>query len=637
MPKSSRGERGSDRRRTSATSSRVNSASDRRRASASSSRSNSSTDHATNHATSSRTNPATNHAANPASDRRRTSATRANSQGGLTFFSANSGSGRFFGVLIIFAVIAVVFFARLIYLQVVVSDEYSAMAEESRTISFDTTPHRGTIYDRNGVVLAVSVDATTIYCNPSEVTNATNEARQIASILGGQASDYTDPLTRDDTSFAYIKRQADVSEADALKECDLDGIYFISDTRREYPNGSIGGQVVGYCNVDGEGITGLELQYNDILSGTPGTYSAERGQDGTPIPGGVHEDTPAIDGQDIMVSLDINFQMSVETALEEGAIDLSAAGGSSVVMDAETGEIYAVCSLPYMDPSDMSASATGSENLTAITQAFEPGSDFKTVSALAVVESGTMNSEDTIYCPEALYADEYVVTDSHSRAAQTMSLRDIIAQSSNIGISLSVSQMGFREFHDAILRYNFASPTGVDFPGEEPGYLPDYDTWSLVASYNICFGQGISATPLQITRFYASLINDGVEVTPHFLISLPQTGEYPEYETSRITDNTDAIDQVRSMLRSVVEEGTGTDADIEGYDVAGKTSTAEVAKNGTYIESLYNLCFVGFIDNSSSPLVCFVCANEVNNQAKVTSIFKDIMTTAIGLYNIVPE
>ncbi len=570
-------------------------------------------------------------------DHRRTSSARSNSQGGLTFFSAQSGSGRFLIILAIFAVIAVVFLARLIYLQVVVADEYSAMAEESRTISFETTAHRGTIYDRNGVVLAVSVDATTIYCNPSEVTDASGEAQQIASVLGGQASDYVEALSLDSTSFAYIKRQADVSEADELKERDLDGIYFISDTRREYPNGSIGGQVVGYCNVDGEGITGLELQYNDILSGTPGTYSAERGQDGTPIPGGVHEDTPAVDGQDIMVSLDINLQMSVEIAVEEGAIDLSAGSGSSVVMDAETGEIYAICSLPYMDPSDMSGSATGSENLTAITQAFEPGSDFKTVSALAVTESGTMTSEDTIYCPEALYADEYVVTDSHERAAQTMSLRDIIAQSSNIGISLSVSQMGFREFYDDILRYNLNSKTGVDFPGEASGYLLDYDQWSLVASYNICFGQGISTTPLQMTRFYASLINDGVEVTPHFLISLPQTGEYPEYETTRITDNTDAIAQVRSMLRSVVEEGTGTDADIEGYDVAGKTSTAEVAKNGTYVEGLYNLCFIGFIDNSSSSLVCFVSANEVNSQSKVTTVFKDIMTTAIGLYNITPE
>ncbi len=570
-------------------------------------------------------------------DRERKSSTRSNSQSRSSALSAFDGSIRLRIVFLIFAACIVVFVGRLIYLQVIVADEYSAQAQESRTVSFDTTPRRGTIYDRNGVVLAVSVDATTIYCNPGEITDVAGEALQIASVLGGEAKDYIATLSQDDTSFAYIKRQADVDEADTLKQLGLKGVYFISDTRREYPNGSVGGQVVGYCNVDGEGITGLELQYNDILSGTPGTYSAERGEDGTPIPGGVHEDIPAIDGQDIIVSLDINLQTSVEEALENGAIDLSAQGGSSVVMDAETGEIYAICSLPYMDPSNMAESPSGSENLTAITQAFEPGSDFKSVSALAILESGTMTSEDTIYCPEYLTADEYIVTDSHSRAAQTMSLRDIIAQSSNIGISLSVSQMGFDKLYDAIVRYNLNKATGVDFPGEASGYLPDFDTWSLVASYNICFGQGISVTPLQITRFYAALANNGVEVTPHFLLSLPQTGEYPEYNSEQITDNEDAIAQMRSMLRSVVEEGTGTDADIEGYDVVGKTSTAEVAQNGGYAEGLYNLCFVGFIDNSSSSLVCFVSANEVGSQSKVTSVFKDIMTTAIGLYNIVPE
>ena len=264
-------------------------------------------------------------------------------------------SGRAKVLLLAFAAIAAVFFLRLVFLQVIVSDQYSAMAEESRTVSFETTPRRGTIYDRNGIVLATSVEATTIYANPVEVTDAAAEAASLASVLGGDAADYRELLSTPSTTFVYIKRQADVEVADKVKELKLDGVYFIADTRREYPNGSIGGQVIGYCNVDGEGITGLELQYNDILSGTPGTYTAERGEQGFPIPGGVKEETPAVNGQDIMVSLDIKLQDTVEQALAEGVKDLETEEGSSIVMDAATGEIYAACSLPYMNPADMSS------------------------------------------------------------------------------------------------------------------------------------------------------------------------------------------------------------------------------------------------------------------------------------------
>ena len=316
-------------------------------------------------------------------------------------------SNRPFVLLLIFAAIAAIFFLRLGYLQVIESAHYSAMAEEARTISFTTTPHRGTIYDRNGTVLAKSVDATTIYANPAEVTDAAAEAQAIANVLGGDASTYRELLSKESTTFVYVKRQADVDAAAEVKKLALDGVYFIADTRREYPCGQIGGQVIGYCNVDGEGITGLELQYNDILSGTPGSYTAERGENGLPIPGGVKEETPAVDGQDIMISIDIELQEYVENRVAEAAENMTAAGGSSVVMDAGTGEIYAIASLPYMDPSDMISAKSSSDQVKPITQAFEPGSVFKTVSATTILEEGAMTPDDTLFCPAVIEADGY--------------------------------------------------------------------------------------------------------------------------------------------------------------------------------------------------------------------------------------
>ena len=271
------------------------------------------------------------------------------------------GSNRAAVAIAVFAVIALVFVGRLVYLQVIKSSEYSAMAQESRTANIETSPRRGTIYDRNGYVLATSVDATTIYANPYEVTDAKGEAKELAEILGGEAADYEALLTKDDISFVYIKRKADVEVADRVKELKLAGIYFLSDTKREYPYGQIGGQVIGTVNIDGEGLTGLELQYDDVLSGTGGKLVVERGRDGTPIPGGVKEEVAAVDGQDIIISLDISLQEKVEESLTQGVKDVNGESGNAIVMDAGTGEIYAAASLPLYDPNDLSTIVDGSE------------------------------------------------------------------------------------------------------------------------------------------------------------------------------------------------------------------------------------------------------------------------------------
>ena len=555
------------------------------------------------------------------------------------------GSNRAFVVCALFLLMAAVFVVRLVYLQVIVANDYSARAEASRTQYLPIEPRRGTIYDRNGNILAISVDATTIYVNPKEVETPGATARTIAEILGGNPGDYMDALAAVDSTYQIIWRKCDVAKAAQLKEQELPGIYFVEDTRREYPHGKVGGQVIGGVTmaVDEElnseyyiGDSGLELYYNQLLSGTAGYYEAEVGADGTPIPGGVHVAKNAIEGQDIVVSLDIGFQEKLEADLEDGLKGIGAETGTAVVMDATTGEIYAAASLPFYNPGDRREVKKGAQQLKAVSNLFEPGSVFKTVSALAIMESGTMQPEDEILCPVELEADGYIVSDAYARDEVTWSLRTIINRSSNVGISLSVEKMGFDKLYDAILRYNFDKLTGVDYPGEQLGYLLDFDYWSRVQGYNVSFGQGISMNALHIVRFYGALINDGVEVTPHFLVRKPQTGEVPTYDTVKISDDESSMDKMRSMLRTVVTEGTGGEADIDGFEVAGKTSTAEIfdEENGGYRVGIYNLAFCGFIDNSSSNLVCFVGADEVPGDRKVTQIFQAIMSDAITQYNI---
>lgn len=595
--------------------------------------------------------------------------------GKLAIFDSN----RAFWPLAIFAIFAAVFFLRLVYLQVIVAGDYSAQAQAQRTSYLTIEPRRGTIYDRNGVVLATSVDATTIYVDPTEVTDVNMTAQLLADSLGGQASDYLGKVTANNTRYSVIKRKADTSVGDDLQsrvtervaeaqkqenvrakdageqaQTVQSGIHFVTESRREYPNGQVAGQVVGACSIGVDedknreyyyGICGLEKQYNDVLSGTPGYYEAEYGRSGQAIPGGVHEQVDAVDGQDIVVSIDINLQRDVEEYLTNGCKDLEAASGSAVLMDGSTGEIYAAASLPLFNPADRSEVKEGAMQLKCVTDLFEPGSIFKSVSTMAILETGTPTPDSELFCPASITADGYTISDAHERGDATFTLREILDQSSNVGISLATEQMGFDELYNHIVKYNLHSTTGVDYPGEGEegtdalGMLAPLEQWSAVQAYNVSFGQGVSVTPLQMTRFYGAIVNSGVECVPHFLLSMPQSGYTPVYETEDVIENKDAIGDMQSMLKSVVTDGTGKLAAIDGYNVAGKTSTAEIydEENGGYRKNVYNLAFTGFLADSSSKLVCFVGANEVPGNRVVTPIFKDIMTSAIDRFGITSE
>ena len=595
--------------------------------------------------------------------------------GALSMFDSN----RVFWPLAIFALFAAVFFLRLVYLQVIVAGEYSADAQAARTSYLTIEPRRGTIYDRNGTVLATSVDATTIYVDPTEVTDANMTAQLLADSLGGQAKDYLEKVTASDTYYSIIKRKADTSVGDEVRqlaserveeaqnketadakaagrkaETIASGIHYVSESRREYPNAQVGGQVVGACSigVDSDtnreyyyGICGLEAQYNDVLSGTPGYMEQEYGQTGQIIPSGTHEKVDAIDGQDIVVSIDIELQRQVEESLTSGCKGLNATGGSAVLMDGSTGEIYAAASLPLFNPADRSEVKEGAMQLKCVTDLFEPGSIFKSVSAMAILETGTLTPDSELFCPASITADGYTISDAHERGDATFTLRQILDQSSNVGISLATEKMGFEELYNHIVRYNLHSDTGVDYPGEGEegtdalGMLAPYDQWSAVQAYNVSFGQGVSVTPLQMTRFYGAIVNNGVECVPHFLIGMPQSGTTPAYGTTQVIENTDALGDMQSMLKTVVTDGTGAKAAIDGFNVAGKTSTAEIydEENGGYRKNVYNLAFTGFLADSSSKLVCFVGANEVPGDGVVTPIFKDIMTSAIDRVGITSE
>lgn len=567
------------------------------------------------------------------------SQTRSSSGGGrvgaaLAFFESN----RVFVIVGVFVLITLALFVRLFFLQVVVAQDYSESAQDSRTVEIEVSARRGTIYDRNGNVLACSVDATTIYAVPSEVNDPTGTARIIGTLLGKDEDwikDTAENLADKSTSFCYVARKEKTESAEQVQNMDLSGIYFLEDSRREYPYGATGGTVIGFVNVDGEGVSGLEREYDSILAGVDGVQRLEVGVNQVPITGSSNESIEAVDGQDIMISLDVDMQAQLEVSLEQWKAN-TGTDTEAVLMDAETGEIYAAGSTPSLDPTNTSKIETGATELAIVSRAYEPGSIFKTVTALTALEEKTADVEDEFDCPSEIEADSYTVSDAHTRGDITYTFREIIQYSSNVGISLIAEKTGFDKLYQRIIEYGLNEETGVDYPGESSGYLLDFDQWSRIQGYNVSFGQGISVTPLQMTRLYGAIVNGGVACTPHFLIAYPQTGETPTYESKKIIQNEETLEKMTSMLQSVVSDGTAKAAQIDGFEPAGKTGTAEIAdESGGYQTGVYNISFTGFLPNTNSKLVCFCGAMEQKAEGNVSGMFSDIMTYAIDRYKIV--
>ena len=550
--------------------------------------------------------------------------------------SADVLNGRLAFILLIFIVVAVVpLLLRLLWLTVI-DAQNNLDRGSSREVTVEVQARRGTIYDRNGTILATTVDAYNVFCHPHMVDSADAEklANALAEAFGGEAKDYKEKITSD-TNFVYLYKGTDEAGMKKIKELNIEGVDFEKTTKREYPCGAVGSQIIGILNSDGKALTGLELYYDDILGGTDGEKTTEYSKEGVPVPGSETVTAEVVDGKDIVLSIDIDMQEQLEESLAVRVEEVQGTGGSAILMDSATGEIYACSSSPTFDITNMKDIKEGATNLSGISSAFEPGSVIKPLTMLAALSDGKVSANSTIYCPNKLTVDGYTITDSHSRESEDMSMDDIIADSSNVGISLVAQELGFSRLAEYIQQYQLCLKTGVDYPGEASGSIAKRDSWSSVQGYNISFGQGLTTTPIEMVRFYAALANDGVAVTPHFLVSVPSEGEARTYETTRITDRVDCITELEDMMQQVVERGTGTDAQINGYRVVGKTGTAEIASDsGGYKQGEYNLSFVGYMPDTSTNLVCFVGATDVPGERKTVPAFKDIMSFAIDRYNI---
>lgn len=542
---------------------------------------------------------------------------------------------------VFFAALAVVAI-RLVWLQVIQGGSLSSQAEASRTNVVTLRAKRGTIYDRNGNVLAMSVDCKTIYANPKEVHDPSGVAEVLAQYLGGSAQDYLSTLTQD-TTFAYVKRQVDEDVAEKIKaeltDKDLSGIYYLEDSKREYPYGSVAGQVLGAVGADGQGLTGLEYYYDDILTGTDGQMILETGLTGTPIAGGVSEETPAKNGTDIVISIDVDLQQRAENELVAAVEEYSAESGSVCVMNPSTGEIYAACSTPLADVSDLSNTSSDALGLKLVTNSYEPGSVFKVLTTSIGMEAGLFDQNTSYNIPVTIQVGWDTVTDDDSRTDwMYMSLREMMRRSSNVAMAYLVQNViGSKTFAEGVAGYGIGSKTGIDYPGESQGIVKSYEEYDQSTAGFMSFGQSVAVPMIQVVRAYACVANDGTLVTPHFLVSKgDQTVDWP---TSPGPISKATADEETDMMRYVMTEGTGRLGQVEGYDIAGKTGTGEQAsESGGYESYHYVASLCGFANADDPQVLTYVGLNGLPHLAwqSAAPLFSAVMGEALTDLSIPP-
>ena len=531
--------------------------------------------------------------------------------------------------------------ARLADFQLINADRYQSEANARRLSSQKLYAKRGTIYDRNGTVLASSVECKNVYINPQLIEKGKRK-KAISALVEvlGVDKDFVSDLLDLDTTFAYVKRQVDDADAEILAKKNIAGIEFEPSIKRVYPNGSLASQVLGIVNVDNVGVSGLEKQYNDILTGVDGSLVRERALDGTFIAGGAYKKVPAEDGMDIVLGIDANIQRVAEDALAEVVERVGAKNGSVMVTDPTTGEIVCACSYPTYDPTDLASASNADLNLRMVTDVYEPGSVFKSFVAAAAIEHAGMTPDSAMDVPAVVMVGSDQVRDADKRDyGLNMTLREMMRRSSNTGFVLVGEKLGAKGFDEHVIKdFGFGASTGIDFPGESLGIIKDRDEYDGASLGSMSFGQSLAVEPVQMVRAMSAIANKGVMTTPHFLKTRAgQEVDWTDGEERVISSETAAA--VADMMLTVVDEGTGSSAQILGYEVSGKTGTAERAVEGSagYQEGTFMASFLGFASSRDPRAMCYVTLDGTAAGSEAAApVFRTIMETALPTLGIKP-
>ncbi|CAN5569539.1 penicillin-binding protein [soil metagenome] len=529
--------------------------------------------------------------------------------------SRRSHDRRRLGVLVAgFFVLFGLVTARLVELQTINRDRYVDFGESQRVASQTLPAGRGAIFDRNGRELALSVPQRTVVANPRLIADPRAAAAELAALLGAEPLEVL-PSLSGDGFFSFVARAVSDEVADSVAELEINGISFIEEPRRFTPAGEVARSLLGGVNIDNVGYSGLEAKWDDTLVGEPGQLIVERDRDGRTIPAGEQVHEAPVPGDDLVLTIDQAMQYEAEQALIEQVADTGAEGGMAIITRPRTGEILAMANVTAGTDGE---APRPSGNNAALTTVFEPGSVNKVITVAAALEEGLVKPDTELIVPDRLALPGHVFTDAHPHPAESWSVTDIITTSSNIGTIKLALEVGSAGIDGYLRRFGFGERTALDFPNEAPGIMLPLDEWSGPSIGSIPLGQGISVTAMQMLNAYNVIANDGVQVDPQLVAATIDADGVehplpPPKRTEVVSERT--ARQVAAMLANVVDEGTGTDAAIPGYTVAGKTGTARKPQpEGGYRDAggnyHYVATFAGFVPAEDPELSVIVVLDD---------------------------
>ena len=520
--------------------------------------------------------------------------------------------------LVAIAVVLLAIIGRVAYLQTKEADSLQSAGADQWTRTYSLPAQRGTMFDRHGNELAMSVPAASISINPKLLVDGEIVVQDLDTLLDlsdEKVASLLSEVESKDRGFVYVARQVDANAGDFIRSLGHAGVNVDDESRREMPGGDTGRSVLGRTNIDGVGIAGLEKQYDETMTGTGGSMTREVDPRQRTIAGSESITQAPVAGNDLVLTIDRSIQFATEQVLLEQLERIQAKGGTVVALETKTGEILGLASVRRDDQSGEYSVTNG--NFAAV-DAYEPGSVAKVITIAGALDAGVVTPETNFTVPwRKQYADD-LLKDSHEHPDEEMSVSDILTESSNIGTIMVQQELGRYQHYDYMTAFGLGSKTALDFPGESPGLLKDVDELWGSERVTVAYGQGMSSTSLQLVAAVNVIANGGMYVAPKLVKATvgPEGKQTPMSgsESHRVVSE-QAATQTAAMMQRVVCEGTATKAQVDNIPVAGKTGTAfKAADNGTYYnedgDRIYYASFVGFFPANDPQITVLVSVDE---------------------------
>ncbi len=541
-------------------------------------------------------------------------------------------------IFIGFLALLAVALTRALYLGVIKAPSLRQAAVSQQITDTAIPAPRGTITDRNGVQLAISEPADEVIADPHLIKQPQAISQRLAPLLGMPTLPVLVALTRPHTGYSPIAREVAATQAQRVMNLNINGISTTPEVKRVYPRAWEAAQVLGGVNAAGEGDSGLEFRYDAALQGRAGQRKVVSDARGQAI--AVDDVKPMQSGKTIKLTLDAALQDEVEQVLAGVGAQYSPKNATAIVMDPNTGAILALANWPRVNANDPGGAPASADMDQAVQFNYEPGSTFKAFTVSGALQDGVVTPNTELDIPSVLQVADRQIHDAEDHGDETLSVAQVLKVSSNIGADEIGMKVGARRFDYWVHRFGFGSQTGADLPGEQQGIVLRYWQYSGSSMGNLPMGQGESVTPIQMATAYSAIANGGILRPPHIVQAIGGRSQ-PVPAGHRIISTTTAA-EVRDMLRGVLADGgTASGAGIPGYDLAGKTGTANIVVNGQYSDSEYVASFIGMVPASAPKLVVAVMVDQPHGSIYGGSVaapaFQKIVGWAVPYLGISPN